>query len=103
LIPSPRATPFGGTIAHGLLTLSMLPVLVQQVDIMIEGSAMSVNCAMGEEDADAARPAIGAGVMAAQDCDLLVVGLGPVGDTLAALAAIDRRKKAQFRLTLACR
>jgi acyl dehydratase len=34
--------PFGGTIAHGLLTLSLLPLLVQQV-YDVEGSGMGLN------------------------------------------------------------
>ena len=34
--------PFGGTIAHGFLTLSLLPVLIAQV-YEIEGTKMAVN------------------------------------------------------------
>jgi acyl dehydratase len=37
-----RAGPFGGTIAHGLLTLSLMPVLVGEV-YTVEGSGMGVN------------------------------------------------------------
>jgi acyl dehydratase len=36
------AGPFGGTIAHGFLTLSLLPVLVGQV-FAVEGTKMGVN------------------------------------------------------------
>jgi acyl dehydratase len=36
-------TPFGGTIAHGLLTLSMLPGFSYQVVPQIIGSKMSIN------------------------------------------------------------
>jgi acyl dehydratase len=36
------AGPFGGTIAHGFLTLSLLPVLVGQV-FTVEGTKMGVN------------------------------------------------------------
>ncbi|MGI9384365.1 MAG: MaoC family dehydratase [Methyloligellaceae bacterium] len=38
-----RETPFGGTIAHGFLTLSLLPCLAMGVRPRIEGTAMSVN------------------------------------------------------------
>ncbi len=37
------ATPFGGTIAHGLLTLSMMPVMAYQVVPGIAGTKMGVN------------------------------------------------------------
>jgi acyl dehydratase len=36
-------TPFGGTIAHGLLTLSLLPSLANQAMPGIEGAKMGVN------------------------------------------------------------
>lgn len=36
-------TPFGGTIAHGLLTLSMLSVMAYQAVPAIEGMTLSVN------------------------------------------------------------
>ena len=35
--------PFGGTIAHGYLTLSLLPTLQQGVSIKVEGAKMGVN------------------------------------------------------------
>jgi len=35
--------PFGGTIAHGYLTLSLLPVLQKDVSIKVEGAKMGVN------------------------------------------------------------
>ncbi|WP_244447036.1 MaoC family dehydratase [Hoeflea sp. BAL378] len=38
-----RQSPFGGTIAHGLLTLSILAPL-QQPFTQVEGTAMTVNC-----------------------------------------------------------
>lgn len=38
-----RETPFGGTIAHGFLTLSVLPNLATGVRPRIEGTAMSIN------------------------------------------------------------
>ena len=37
------ATPFGGTIAHGLLTLSMLPSMVYEVMPAPQGRKMSAN------------------------------------------------------------
>ncbi len=37
-----RSGPFGGTIAHGYLTLSLLPVLLHGV-LQVEGIAMGVN------------------------------------------------------------
>jgi acyl dehydratase len=37
-----RATPFGGTIAHGYYTLSLHPVLIQQL-MRYEGFAFAVN------------------------------------------------------------
>jgi len=36
-------TPFGGTIAHGLLTLSMMPVMAYQAVPGIAGTKMGVN------------------------------------------------------------
>tara|TARA_R110000787_G_scaffold157468_1_gene271367 strand:+ start:390 stop:854 length:465 start_codon:yes stop_codon:yes gene_type:complete len=36
-------TPFGGTIAHGLLTLAMLPKLCEDHGIMPEGVVMGLN------------------------------------------------------------
>ena len=38
-----KATPFGGTIAHGLLTLSMMPVMAYQAVPGVEGTKMGVN------------------------------------------------------------
>src|SRR5699024_387307 len=37
------ATPFGGTIAHGLLTLSLLPALAEGVMPRLAGQTMGVN------------------------------------------------------------
>jgi acyl dehydratase len=38
------ATPFGGTIAHGFLTLSLMPLLLAKTDMpSIEGARMGVN------------------------------------------------------------
>ena len=36
-------TPFGGTIAHGFLTLSMLAHFAEQFSVVIEGITMGVN------------------------------------------------------------
>ncbi len=39
-----KLTPFGGTIAHGFLTLSLMPVLTQKTDMpRMEGIKMGVN------------------------------------------------------------
>lgn len=38
-----KATPFGGTIAHGLLTLSMLPALIEKALPGLDGMKASVN------------------------------------------------------------
>jgi len=38
-----KATPFGGTIAHGLLTLSLLPALSYGVTLGLEGTVMGIN------------------------------------------------------------
>ncbi len=38
-----KATPFGGTIAHGLLTLSMMPVMAYQAMPGVAGTKMGVN------------------------------------------------------------
>lgn len=38
-----RATPFGGPIAHGFLTLSMLSAMAQDSRPQVEGVAMGVN------------------------------------------------------------
>lgn len=37
-----RSSPFGGTIAHGYLTLSLLPVLIREV-YKVDGLAMGLN------------------------------------------------------------
>ena len=37
------ATPFGGTIAHGFLTLSLLPFFLETAAPAIEGTAMAIN------------------------------------------------------------
>ena len=37
------ATPFGGTIAHGFLTLSLIAVLLPERAIVLEGIKMGVN------------------------------------------------------------
>jgi acyl dehydratase len=36
-------TPFGGTVAHGFLTLSMLSHLVEDVPVRVEGAVFGVN------------------------------------------------------------
>lgn len=38
-----RETPFGGTIAHGFLTLSLLSTLAYEALPMIEGATMGIN------------------------------------------------------------
>lgn len=38
-----KMTPFGGTIAHGFLTLSLLSQFAEQAAITLEGVAMGVN------------------------------------------------------------
>jgi acyl dehydratase len=38
-----KNTPFGGTIAHGLLTLSMMPVMAYQAVPGVAGTRMGVN------------------------------------------------------------
>jgi acyl dehydratase len=38
-----KATPYGGTIAHGLLTLSMMPVMAYQAMPGVTGTKMGVN------------------------------------------------------------
>jgi acyl dehydratase len=38
-----RATPFGGTIAHGLLTLSLLPAMAYEVVPVPDGAKMAAN------------------------------------------------------------
>ncbi len=37
------ATPFGGTIAHGFLTLSLLPYLLQDISPEVEGALFAMN------------------------------------------------------------
>ncbi|MCP4309227.1 MAG: MaoC family dehydratase [bacterium] len=37
------ATPFGGTIAHGFLTLSLLPFFLETASPQIEGTVMAIN------------------------------------------------------------
>src|ERR1700712_6084548 len=37
------ATPFGGTIAHGFLTLSLIPRLLEGIMVVPEGMHMAVN------------------------------------------------------------
>lgn len=36
-------TPFGGTVAHGFLTLSLLPRLLEAITVVPDGNAMTVN------------------------------------------------------------
>lgn len=36
-------TPFGGTIAHGFLTLSLLPYFLESSSVPIEGTLMGIN------------------------------------------------------------
>lgn len=36
-------TPFGGTIAHGFLTLSLLPHFLEAASVPVEGTLMAVN------------------------------------------------------------
>ena len=38
-----RLTPFGSTIAHGFLSLSLLPMLMENIMIMPQGLKMAVN------------------------------------------------------------
>ena len=38
-----KLTPFGGTIAHGFLSLSLLPMLMEKIMIMPQGLKMAVN------------------------------------------------------------
>ncbi|MCO1335584.1 MaoC family dehydratase [Microbulbifer sp. OS29] len=38
-----RKTPFGGTIAHGFLTLSLLPYFIESLQMHVEGAHMGVN------------------------------------------------------------
>lgn len=38
-----KHTPFGGTIAHGFLSLSLIPMLMESLMIMPEGLKMAVN------------------------------------------------------------
>src|SRR5699024_12683410 len=39
-------TPFGGTIAHGLLSLSLLPPLGADVIPLLDRRAMAINCGL---------------------------------------------------------
>lgn len=38
-----KNTPFGGTIAHGLLTLSLMPAMSYGVTLGLEGAVMGIN------------------------------------------------------------
>lgn len=38
-----RNTPFGGTIAHGFLTLSLLSAMGEEFGIFVEGAQMAIN------------------------------------------------------------
>lgn len=38
-----KLTPFGGTIAHGFLSLSLIPMLMEKIMIMPQGLKMAVN------------------------------------------------------------
>jgi len=38
-----KATPFGGTIAHGLLTLSLLPSMIYEVIPVVDGTQLAAN------------------------------------------------------------
>ncbi|MEM9988227.1 MAG: MaoC family dehydratase [Pseudomonadota bacterium] len=36
-------TPFGGTIAHGFLTLSLIPIMAKEINVPLEGAVMAMN------------------------------------------------------------
>jgi len=38
-----KLTPFGGTIAHGFLSLSLIPMLMEKIMLMPQGLKMAVN------------------------------------------------------------
>ena len=38
-----KLTPFGGTIAHGFLSLSLIPMLMEKIMVMPQGLKMAVN------------------------------------------------------------
>src|SRR3990167_1736397 len=42
-----RQTPFGGTIAHGFLSLSLIPMLMEDIMIMPQGLIMMSSISMG--------------------------------------------------------
>jgi len=51
-----RESPFGGTIAHGYLTLSLAPMLMPQI-IRVEGVRMGINYGLGRMRLPAPVPA----------------------------------------------
>lgn len=69
------AGPFGGTIAHGFLTLAMLTSLVQRI-YRVEGLSMSINYGFNRIRFPAPVP-VGSRIRA--DVELLAVEPGPKG------------------------
>jgi acyl dehydratase len=51
-----RESPFGGTVAHGFLTLSLLPYLSERA-LRIEGLRLTVNCGLNRVRIPAPLPA----------------------------------------------
>lgn len=79
------AGPFGTTIAHGFLTLSLLPMLVRQV-YRVEGLSMGVNYGLDKVRFPAPVPA---GSRVRAGVELISLVRGPNGARAAARATIE--------------
>ncbi|HVP02081.1 MAG TPA: MaoC family dehydratase [Solirubrobacteraceae bacterium] len=80
------ASPFGGTIAHGYLTLALAPALLQQV-LPLDGFAMAVNYGLDRLRFPAALPV---GEQVRMRVALDVVDPVPGGATLTLTLAFER-------------
>ncbi|MER7544299.1 MaoC family dehydratase [Spirillospora sp. NPDC127506] len=80
------AGPFGGTIAHGYLTLSLIPMLVSRI-YRVEGLRMGVNYGANKVRFPAPVP-VGSRVRAG--AELLSLDRGPSGARAAVRVTIER-------------
>jgi len=87
------ATPFGGTIAHGFLTLSLIPMLTAPSAVQVEGLTMSVN--YGSDKVRFLQPVrVGAHIRSRQQL-LEVTSKGPGQYLLRFLVTIEIKESAK--------
>ncbi|WP_395105823.1 MaoC family dehydratase [Actinomadura sp. SCN-SB] len=85
------AGPFGGTIAHGYLTLSLVPVLMPQI-LKVEGFAMGIN--MGTNKVRFPSPVpVGAKLRAGASLDRVTPLQGGVQNTITVTFEVEGADK----------